>query len=364
MHGSRWVMNPGRYWIVFNGEIYNYRELRSELAGHGITFRTQSDTEVLLKSYIHWGEACLSRFNGMFAFLIWDQQEQTLFGARDRFGEKPFYYAETSEGIYFASEIKAMFPLLGEVPDANLAVIRNYIQSRQADASTETFYEGIRSIPPAHKLDVRKGSMTIRRYWQLEAFETSCTDPVERIRELFLDSVRLRMQADVPVGTCLSGGIDSGAIACCIPRVLRSETNGSSRKTFTAAYPEFDESDLVEEINRKTGSLGHSIIPTPDSLDDLSTLLRFHDEPFHSFTVFASFQVMKLARENGVTVLLNGQGADELLAGYGKYIKAYLRDLVRQRSRLGCIQYRQQISAAHTNVRVGIHAADVCAIRH
>ena len=312
----------GRYWIVFNGEIYNYRELRKELEQAGFQFWTSSDTEVLLNCFIHWGEECTQRLNGMFAFLIWDQEQQSLFGARDRFGEKPLFWSQRNDRFCFASEIKALFPLLGHVPNANQAVIRNYIQDRQADASEETFYQGINHIPAAHQFVIRDGQMGISRYWQLTASETRCDNAIERFRELFLDSVRLRMRADVPVGTCLSGGLDSGAIASAIPQVVES----SARKNFTASYPEFDESQYVDLVNQVTDSQGFSIVPSPSSLQDISQLLRFHDEPFHSFMVFASYQVMKLAREHGVKVLLNGQGADELLAGYSSYMRAYLQD--------------------------------------
>jgi asparagine synthase (glutamine-hydrolysing) len=322
----------GRYWIIFNGEIYNYKELREELAKVGFSFRTKSDTEVLLKAFMHWGDECLARLNGMFAFLIWDKIEQSLFGARDRFGEKPLYWVQQGDTICFASEIKGLFPLLGEVPEANALIIRNYLQSGQADAVQETFYKGIRSIPAAHKLVIRRGRMAVQSYWKLVAAEVACDEPISRIRELFIDSVKLRLRSDVPVGTCLSGGIDSGAIVCTMSRILQDSAIQANRKTFTAAYPEFDEADLVREINHQTGSIGHSITPAPTSIHDLSNLLRFHDEPFHSFSAFASFQVMKLAKDNGVTVVLNGQGADEMLAGYPKYINSYIRDLLFQGS--------------------------------
>ncbi|MBW3600228.1 MAG: asparagine synthase (glutamine-hydrolyzing), partial [Planctomycetes bacterium] len=319
----------GRLWIVFNGEIYNYRELRDQLRGHGWRFRTESDTEVLLTAYRQWGEECLDRLNGMFAFLIWDQRARRLFGARDRFGEKPFYYAACGERLYFASEIKSLVRLLPRRPDSHPGVIRDYVQDGLLDHSDATFFQGIHSLPAAHQLTVERGAVQLRRYWELREREPLQRDSVEAFREALFDAVRLRMRSDVPVGACLSGGLDSGAIACIMGR-LAEEFNGNiTRKTFTAAYPEFDEQKEVELVNAGSGSQGWQITPQPASLDDLATLLRMQDEPIHSFNVWSSHRIMELARREGVIVLLNGQGADELLAGYRKYFPPYLHGLLR-----------------------------------
>ena len=317
----------GRYWIVFNGEIYNYREIRTELSQSGIQFRTQSDTEALLQAFVRWGPDCLTRLNGMFAFLIWDEQERQLFGARDRFGEKPLFWAKKNGCLFFASEIKSLFPLLRDVPNPNLQVVRHYLQGRQADSATESFYEGIQSISPAHMFLAKDNDIRTSRYWKLEAKEIDCNDAVSQVRDLFFDSVKLRMRADVPVGTCLSGGIDSSAIACTMAQLDTSQLP-VSRHTFTAGYSEFDESSLVRQVNEQTGSRGHTIVPRPDSLFDLEILLKYHDEPFHSFAAYAGFKVMELSKKNGIVVLLNGQGADELFAGYSKYISSYIADLL------------------------------------
>lgn len=320
----------GRYRIVFNGELYNYREIREELRGLGWRFRSETDTEVLLKAFIQWGEDCLARFNGMFAFLIWDEQEHALFGARDRFGEKPLFYTRRADDIYFASEIKALFPLLGRPPSCRPRVVRQYIQNGIADCSSDTFFQGVYSVPPAHRMAVRGGVVRIARYWQLQETDSYRGDPVEAVRALLLDSIRLRTRSDVPVGTCLSGGLDSGSIVCALSHLLRTTDGQITRKTFTAAYPEYDEDRYVAILNKHSGSEAHSIRPEPAGFADIERLLWYHDEPFYSMSTFASYEVMRLARRNDIVVLLNGQGADEVLAGYGNYYPFYLAQLVRE----------------------------------
>jgi asparagine synthase (glutamine-hydrolysing) len=322
----------GRYQIVFNGEIYNYRELRETLRQEGRCFRSQTDTEVLLNAYLHWGTACLARLNGMFAFLIWDQHERSLFGARDRFGEKPLYHVQVPDGFWFASEIKALIRLLRKPPNFRPAVIHNYLQNGVADLVADTFFEGIGAVPAAHQLTVANGKLLIEPYWRLEASERSHGDPITAFRDLFLDSVRLRTRSDVPVGTCLSGGLDSAAIVCSLPLVMGEASSQMTRKTFTANYLEFDERVYVDQVNRQSGSTGYTITPEPSSLESLEEMLWFHDEPFHSFGPWAGYEVMRLARSQGVVVLLNGQGADELLGGYPSYLRYYLADLLQRGS--------------------------------
>jgi asparagine synthase (glutamine-hydrolysing) len=279
---------------------------------------------------MHWGQECLSRFNGMFAFLIWDAKENELFGARDRFGEKPFYYAGSAGQVLFASEIKALFPMLGQVPAFRPEIARAYLQQGIADFSSQTFYQGIFSLPAAHQLCVRAGRIQVSRYWQLEESESFDDDPIEAFRWLLFDSIRLRTRSDVPIGTCLSGGLDSGSIVCGLAQML-GEANGQfTRKTFTAAYPDYDESKLAALVNEHSRSCGHATVPEPRSLAQLEQLLWFHDEPFHSFAAFAGFEVMRLARQHGVVVLLNGQGADELLGGYPPFLRYYLFCLLRR----------------------------------
>jgi asparagine synthase (glutamine-hydrolysing) len=324
----------GRYQLVFNGEIYNYRELREVLHRKGWTFRSGTDTEVLLKAYMNWGPDCLERLNGMFAFLVWDQKERLVFGARDRFGEKPLYYVQVPGGFWFASEIKALIRLLGRVPDSRPGVVLNFLQNGVADLPSDTFYQEITAVPAAHKLRVVNGKLRINPYWRLEASEGFRGDPIAAFRDLFFDSLRLRIRSDVPVGTCLSGGLDSGAIVCSLPRVTGEPLGQVTRKTFTANYREYDEQAYVERVNRRSGSTGYSISPEPASLAAIENLLWFHDEPFPSFTPWVRYEVLRLARSEGVVVVLNGQGADELLAGYPFSMRYYLAELL-QRGRFG-----------------------------
>jgi asparagine synthase (glutamine-hydrolysing) len=323
-----------RYWIVFNGEIYNYKELRTELLHSGARFRTIGDTEVLLAAYIKWGQDCLSRLNGMFSFLIWDSVDHVLFGARDRFGEKPLFYAKTKEGIAFASEIKGISPLLSAGLEPNFQILGDYLIHGKMDFSNDSFFQGISSIGPGYQFVVRNGLMTQKEYWNLSSAmntrQMSKEDAVEGVKALFLDSVRLRMRSDVPIGTCLSGGVDSSAIVCVLSEILRTESDGNAtRKTFTAHYSEFDESQQIDDVVQSSRSESYRVSPEPVGLESLADLLWWQDEPFQSFSVYASREVMRLAKENQIKVLMNGQGADEVFAGYSKYFRSYVRDLIR-----------------------------------
>jgi asparagine synthase (glutamine-hydrolysing) len=352
----------GRYWIVFNGEIYNYRELRQSLTQDGWSFTSTSDTEVLLKAYLHFGEACLDWLNGMFAFLIWDRQERRLFGARDRFGEKPLYYAGTSDGYIFGSEPKALIRLLDATPSFRPGIVRNYLQHGVADIGSDTFYEGIHALPAASKMTLSGAKLRIDRYWSLEANNGFQGNPAERFRELFIDSLKLRTRSDVPLGTCLSGGLDSGSIVCGLPLVLGESSEQATRKTFTAAYADYDETPYVDAANQLSGSIGHAITPKPSSLADLEELLRFHDEPFHSFAAWAGYKVMKLARSQDIVVLLNGQGADEMLAGYPSYFPYYLEGLLA-RGRFASIYAALRGAGPLIKIRTGKVLMDAMKLR-
>jgi asparagine synthase (glutamine-hydrolysing) len=320
--------------LVHNGEVYNYRELRRELEAQGRRFRSQSDTEVILRAYEAWGERCVERFNGMWAFALWDGRERRLFCSRDRFGVKPFYYSWDGARFAFASELKAF--RAGGPLEPHLPAVRDFIEQGYADHTDETFFAGIRKLPPAHSLVLDGSGLRLHRYWSLEPDEAP-EDPAAAVRELFLDAVRLRLRSDVSVGTCLSGGIDSSAIVCAVDHLLRTEAEnarpvGDRQRTFTAYFAErgFDERPYAEAVVERTRSQPHWItFDSRELVDVLPSIVRTQDEPFGSTSIVAQWFVMRAAKNAGLTVMLDGQGADETLAGYHGYFGPFFADLLR-----------------------------------
>jgi asparagine synthase (glutamine-hydrolysing) len=338
----------GRFWLIFNGEVYNYLELREELRGFGHGFRSGSDSEVILAAYAQWGSDCLARFNGMWALAIWDRVERSLFLARDRFGVKPLYYAAAGSAFRFASEIKALVGRHGLVLKPSAAALYDYLAGALLPSSQggQTFFDGVRSLPPGRWLMVRREALTEQRFWALSsAHDAADADPAAvatRYRELFIDAVRLRLRSDVAVGTCLSGGVDSSSIVCTINRLIAQEgvaveQIGERQKTFSAVYDtegHYNERPHIERVLQATGAEGNFVVPTWESLrGDLARLVWHQDEPFLSTSIFAQWCVMRLAHARGITVLLDGQGADEQLGGYLPYV-LFLEDLVH-RGQLG-----------------------------
>jgi asparagine synthase (glutamine-hydrolysing) len=326
--------DDGALRLVHNGEIYNYRELRRELETHGHAFRSQTDTEVILHGYEQWGDACVERFNGMWAFALWDGRRRRLFCSRDRFGVKPFYYRWDVARFVFASELKA-FRAAGPL-EAHLPAVRDYLEQGYVDHTDETFFEGIRKLPPAHSLVVDERGPRTTRYWSLEPRERP-SDSAEAVRELFLDAVRLRLRSDVPVGTCLSGGIDSSAIVGAVDHLLRTEAEnarpvGDRQRTFTAFFdqPGYDERPYAEAVVERTRSQPHWItFDSRELIDVLPSIVRAQDEPFGSTSIVAQWFVMREAKRAGLKVMLDGQGADEILAGYHGYFGPFFADLLR-----------------------------------
>jgi asparagine synthase (glutamine-hydrolysing) len=323
--------------LVHNGEIYNYKSLRAELESHGHRFRSATDTEVILRAYEQWGEQCVERFNGMWAFAIWDGRRRALFCSRDRFGVKPFYFRYADGRFVFASELKAFRADLPMRLEPSLRAVREYVEQGYADHTDETFFAGIEKLPPAHSLTVGEDGIRLRRYWALEPRDAPL-DAAEAVRELFVDSVRLRLQSDVPVGTCLSGGIDSSAIACAVDLLLRTEAEsakpvGERQKTFTAYFeqPGFDERPYAQAVVDQTRADPHWIsFDAAELVDVLPRIVEAQDEPFGSTSIVAQWHVMRIARDAGVIVMLDGQGADEILAGYHGYFGPYFADLLVQ----------------------------------
>ncbi len=326
--------DDGTLHLMHNGEIYNYRELRRELEGNGHHFRSQTDTEVIVHAYEEWGDECVRRFNGMWAFALWDGRRQRLFCSRDRFGVKPFYYSWDGGRFAFASELKA-FRAVGAL-EPHLPAVRDFLEQGYVDHTDETFFAGIRKLPPAHSLVVDERGLRLNRYWEIEPREVD-GDSADAVRELFLDAVRLRLRSDVPVGTCLSGGIDSSAIVCAVDHLLRTEAEnarpvGDRQRTFTAFFEErgFDERPFAEAVVTQTRSQPNWVtFDSRELVDVLPSIVRTQDEPFGSTSIVAQWFVMRAAKEVGLKVMLDGQGADETLAGYHGYFGPFFADLLR-----------------------------------
>jgi asparagine synthase (glutamine-hydrolysing) len=323
--GSQPMQTEDRtHTITFNGEIYNYQEIRQELERAGIRFRSHTDTEVILRAYQCWGEECLHRFNGMWAFAIWDRARQTLFCARDRFGVKPFYYALHQGRFLFASEIKQILHASGMPRTANPATVYPFLEWGLMDHSAGTFFEGIHQLQGGHCLTLEiKSPLTpnVRRYWELQTepqLSLSDVDALAQFRELFENAVRLRLRSDVPVGVSLSGGLDSSAVACEAKQLERD----AEFQTFSSCFedPEIDEREYVTAVVREIRGIGHRAFPQGvEFWKALQTLIYHQDEPVGSPGIYPQWCVMSDARAHGVPVILGGQGGDESLCGYQKY---------------------------------------------
>jgi len=320
-----------RFVIVFNGAIYNYLELRSELISRGCPIRSYSDTEVLLYAYQEWGQACVERLVGMFAFAIWDTREKTLFCARDRIGIKPFYYYFDGQRLLFASEIKAIL----SDPDVKAAVNPDGLQDYltfQFCLGSKTLFKGIEKLEPGHCLSAYYQGDALkvqtRQYWDVQYTIDEGHDErwyIDTLASLLDDSIRLHMRADVPLGAHLSGGLDSSAVVCMVSRMLGT---GSSLKTFTGAFREgaqFDETGYARQVSAFAGTEQHEIyIPAGQELAQvLPRLMYYMDEPLAGPGVIPQYYVSKLAGEH-VKVVLGGQGGDELFIGYARYMAVYL----------------------------------------
>jgi asparagine synthase (glutamine-hydrolysing) len=328
--------NDGTLWITYNGEIYNYIELRDELSRLGHTFRSATDTEVIIAAYSEWGTGCFARFNGMWALAIWDRRTRSLLLSRDRFGVKPLYYVRLDDGgIGFASEIKAL--LAGKLVASKLDVgtCVDFLKWSLADHYDRTFFTGVTALTSGHFLVLNDDTEMPRPmpYWRLtpsDDVETDRDEGRKRFRELFGDAVELRMRSDVPVGSCLSGGLDSSSIVCLA-------ASGAGRRpgslhTFTAgsADPAVDERAWSRLAGAHAGVREHEVVPTAAGfVEDLDDLLWHQEQPFSTSSIYAQWCIMREAHASGIPVLLDGQGADEVLCGYRKYYFFYLRELLR-----------------------------------
>jgi len=321
------ISDDGRYVIVFNGEIYNYLELREELIKEGIDFKTNSDTEVLLKSYIKWGENCQNKFNGMWAFVIYDTHTKSIFISRDRFGIKPFYYILTTESLIFASEITALLKVLKNKPTANENVIYNYLVYNRTDQTEETFFNQIKKLQHGHQINIINSNFRIKKWYDLldSVNRTSGFENENEYKELLVSAVNLCLRSDVPVGVCLSGGLDSSSITSIISDVL----DNKKVNTFSAVYDEGqtgNESEYILLYKDKLSNM-HFVSPDGDELrEEFDKLLDTHPEPIPSTSPYAQYKLMELASKH-VKVTLDGQGADEQLAGYHDFFGFYYKEL-------------------------------------
>lgn len=324
-----------RFWMVFNGEIYNFVELRDQLRRLGHVFHSSSDSEVLLAAYVEWGRKCLHRLVGMFAFAILDTQRGSVFLARDFFGIKPLYYRAENGSFAFASEVKALLALCDAKRTANPQRLYVYLRYGISDYGAETLLSEIRQLPAGHYLELNLDhpqSIQPFCYWQPELKETldiSCEEAAKQLRDLFITNVRLHLRSDVPVGVALSGGIDSSAILGC----MRNIAPEAELQAFSYIA---DDQSISEEKWMKlaaTDARAQLIVVKPGAaqlLEDLESLTYAQDQPFGSTTLYAQYCVFRAARNSGVKVMLDGQGADEMLGGYRFYMGARLASLLRQ----------------------------------
>ncbi len=350
----------GRHTIVFNGEVYNFLELREELMAGGETFRTDGDTEVILAAYRRWGAGCFERFNGMWGLCIWDRDTGTLVASRDRFGIKPLYLGRRADRWLLGSELAALRTLDPQPPRIHRARAVDYLDMGLLDHTDDSALAGWKRLRPGHVLTLKPGDQQGREeaFYRLEDAGDSerrarvLADPdgaegrrlIEEFHDAFLDSVRLRLRADVPVGTCLSGGLDSTGIVAASARVAGEARSGNARHAFSAITPEFDESRWIQAIVDATGvSLTRAVLDDTTLAHAVEGMLTRQDEPVHSLTPLAGYQVFKAANEAGVTVLLNGQGADELLAGYESYVAGFIVSILSEHGALAAMkQWRRE----------------------
>ena len=315
-------------WIVFNGEIYNYQDIRRDLLVRGHRFRSNTDTETIIHLYEDKGEDCVQDLRGMFAFAIWDAKKRRLFCARDRVGKKPFVYAHTGEGLFFASEIKSLLACSSLDKKIDYSALHHYL-TYQYVPSPLSIFATIKKLPPGHMLSYEDDTLTIKRYWNLsyrnKLHLPSLEDYGKRLEELFEEAVRIRLRSDVPLGAFLSGGIDSSLVVAMMQRLMNQPV-----KTFSIGFKEeaYDELAFARMAARQYQTDHHEFVVKPDALSILPQLVWHYNEPFADSSAIPTYYVSKMTREH-VTVALNGDGGDESFAGYERYVADKLADYYR-----------------------------------
>jgi len=345
----------GRYVITYNGEVYNYLELRTELEAKGERFVSRSDTEVLLAAYKVWGRECVSHFRGMFAFALWDEREKSLFLARDRCGEKPLFYYRDDQCLAFASELKGLLPLLASRPALDLSVVDMYLHYQYAPEPF-TLLQGVHKVPAGHTLMLSLDNWFAEpvRYWSVEeptkmsGLPTDTPGILRCIRESLEEAVKLTLRSDVPVGVALSGGIDSGAIAA-----LAQKNSSEPIHAFSVGYPgrpSYDEREQAQSLAQQLGMIVHEVeLPVDSFVEFFPRLARIMDEPIADPAAFGHYSVPKASADMGIKVLLTGIGGDELFWGYPWVTQAVTADRARATSRLS--KYGNSLSASSSAQR-------------
>lgn len=326
-----------RFWITYNGEVYNHLEIRQELEQLGYSFQSHTDTEVILNAFQEWGKDCLHHFNGMFAFVIFDAKEKKVFAARDRFGVKPFYYWISPDGIIaFASEIKQFTVLPGWEAVLNGQRAYDYLNWGITDHTNETLFSSVFHLRGGEYLEYTlradPRSLQIQKWYHLhlKPFQGTFSEACDHFQHLMEDSVRLRLRADVDIGSCLSGGLDSSTIVCLANKLLRQKNAAQRQKTFSSccAIKKFDERHFIDLVVEETGVDAHYLYPSlGDFLDSVGDITWHQDEPFVSSSIYAQWMIFKTVKQNGVKVMLDGQGSDEIMAGYSGFFSHRFFDL-------------------------------------
>ena len=332
------ISSDNRYVIVYNGEIYNYRELKEELIKENYSFRTETDTEVLLSAYDRWGSECVKRFNGMWAFAIYDRKMKEIFLSRDRFGVKPLYYYHKDGAFIFASEEKQIIKMAGHRFGVNRPRLMEYMIRGVHDHTEETMFLDIMQLRGGCNMvyDLNGNTKNVTRYFDLshvKRSDESFNVAAEEFRKHFEDSIRLRLRSDVPVGYCLSGGLDSSSIVCMADSVIKKDGLNIHQESISSCFEDlrYDEREYINEVLANTKVEGHMIFPQGSNvLDDLDDVLWHMDEPFGSTSMYAQWNVFKAAKEHGLTVMLDGQGADEQLAGYTGFYSVIFAEYLRR----------------------------------
>lgn len=343
----------GTYCVVYNGEIYNYIELRKELESLGFAFKTTGDTEVLLHAYEAWGPSCMEKFNGMWAFALLDTLNQCVIFSRDRFGIKPLYYTIMNNLIYFASEIKGLLAISSLQREPNNKILAHYLLTGLVDEMQETFFKGIYQFPAAHwaTISLRDDSLKVnpKSYWSLPttAFQGTKKDAINQFRELFLDAVKVHTRSDVSVGTCLSGGLDSSSIVCSA-EILKKENLIPMYSHNAFGYcssDQWSEKEYMDIVTKATSINMHYItISQADFEKNVPRIILQQDEPFGSASIVAQWFVFQRAKAEGITVMLDGQGADEILGGYHTFFKTIALNMLFNRNilRFLALRYRYE----------------------